>query len=65
MGKETIYPIRIPEDMKHQLAVLACKERRSMAWIIRDILQNYLNTRKSQTQNNTSRQYTKENSNGS
>jgi len=65
MNKETVYPLRLPDALKHSLSVIASRERRSMAWVIRDILQNYVDTKKSQTQNDASCQYSKEISHGS
>jgi len=65
MNKETVYPLRLPDELKHNLSVIASRERRSMAWVIRDILQNYVNTRKSQTQNDAGHLYTKEITHGS
>lgn len=59
MGTETVYPLRIPNDMKKTLEIVAARNRRTLAWVIRDILEQYINTEKLKTQ--TDSNYFKEN----
>lgn len=64
MSEETVYPLRIPNTLKQDLEVIATRNQRSLAWIIRDILQQYLDTRKSKTQTDRNHPYTEENDHG-
>lgn len=51
MSTKTIYPLRIPHDLKNALEATAARNRRTLAWTIRDILEQYVNTEKLKTQN--------------
>lgn len=57
MRTETVYPLRLSDELKQELKVIAAMDRRTLAWTIRDILQRYVHTTKSKTQNDDSREY--------
>jgi predicted transcriptional regulator len=37
--------VSVPDELKEKLEELAKEKERSMSWVIRDILQNYIDSR--------------------